>query len=419
MSNFLKEDYVRIKHPSGLNVLIWKKPGFSTVEAFFAAKYGSVNTRFKTVDNDDYVTTPEGIAHFLEHKLFENEDCDAFELYAQTGASANAYTSEDHTAYYFATSEDYKKPLEILLNFVQKPYFTEETVQKEQGIIAQEIKMLEDSPERKCYCNLLKALYKNNPIRVDIAGTVDSISRINADLLYKCYNTFYNLHNMTLAVAGDVDVEEIKKICDKCLIPAEDKKLEPYFPDEPEEVYQKEINESAQVGIPIFNIGFKTQKFSGDELIKTDIAASIILQVLFGSSSELYQQMLDEGLINSNFNYFTTFNIHGDYIPIITGESENPELVYDKCMDAVNNAKKNGLDRKMFEIIKKAKYSSFIRGYDDIDTCATLLLTADFLNVDVFEPSKALMEISYEDCMKAMNILFDTDKTAISIIDNK
>ena len=203
------ESYVKIKHPSGLDVLIWKMPGFSTVEALFGTNYGSVNTRFKTGESEQFIEVPEGIAHFLEHKLFENEDCDVFDLYAETGANANAYTTFDHTAYTFSTSGDYKKPLEILLSFVQKPYFTQKTVDKEQGIIAQEIKMLEDSPERKCFFNLLKAMYKNHPIRVDIAGSVESISNINASLLYDCYNTFYNLHNMALSIAGNVDEDEI------------------------------------------------------------------------------------------------------------------------------------------------------------------------------------------------------------------
>ena len=250
------ESYVKITRPPGLDGLIWKMEGFSTVEALFGAKYGSINTRFKTADSDEYIDVPEGIAHFLEHKLFENEDCDVFDLYAQTGANANAYTTFDHTAYTFSTSGDYKKPLEILLTFVQNPYFTQETVDKEQGIIAQEIKMLDDSPERRCFFNLLKAMYKNHPIRIDIGGTVESIKKINADLLYDCYKTFYNLHNMTLSVAGNVDEDEVIRACDEFLIPVEDKKLDSFFDDEPDEVYKKEVVEHFSVGMPIFNIGF-------------------------------------------------------------------------------------------------------------------------------------------------------------------
>lgn len=174
--------------------------GFSSVEALFGTKYGSINTMFKTSDDAEYTTVPEGIAHFLEHKLFENEDCDVFELYAKTGASANAFTSFDKTCYIFSSSHNYQDSLRILLDFVQKPYFTKENVDKEQGIIGQEIKMTNDNPDWRLFFNLLRGMYHNHPVKIDIAGTVESIAEIDADLLYKCYNTFYNLNNMVLSI---------------------------------------------------------------------------------------------------------------------------------------------------------------------------------------------------------------------------
>lgn len=199
-SERLGESYSVFHHPSGLDVLVWKMEGFTTTEAIFATKYGSIYNCFKTKDSKDFINVPEGIAHFLEHKLFENEDTDVFDLYAKTGANANAFTSFDETAYTFSCSENWEDSLEILLDFVQKPYFTEQSVAKEQGIIGQEIKMCADSPERQCFYNLLKALYVNHPIKIDIAGTVDTIAEITPDLLYECYYTFYNLHNMVLAI---------------------------------------------------------------------------------------------------------------------------------------------------------------------------------------------------------------------------
>ena len=192
------DEYTLIRHKSGLDILVWEMEGYSTTEALFGTKYGSVNTKFKTAGDSGYTVVPEGIAHFLEHKLFENEDCDVFELYAKTGASANAYTSFDKTCYLFSCSENYKESLDILLSFVQAPYFTQETVEKEQGIIAQEIKMCNDNPGNRVFYNMLRCLYHEHPVKIDIAGTVESIQKIDADLLYKCYNTFYNLHNMVL-----------------------------------------------------------------------------------------------------------------------------------------------------------------------------------------------------------------------------
>ena len=412
------ESYVKIKHSSGLDILIWKMPGFSTTHAFFATKYGSVNTKFRTSENEDFVEVPEGIAHFLEHKLFENEDCDVFDLYAPTGANANAYTTFDHTAYTFGTSGDYKKPLEILLNFVQKPYFTQQTVDKEQGIISQEIKMCNDSPDRKCFFNLLKAMYKNHPVKIDIVGTVESISKINSDLLYDCYNTFYNLNNMALSIAGNVDEETIIKICDECLIPAKQQKLECDFKNEPYEVYKKEITEHFEVGQPIFNIGFKTKGFKIDELVKMEAASAILMQMMFSSISPLYKELLDEGLINSPLSY-ENFDCEGMMACIISGESKEPKTVLNKCIQTVENAKKNGLDRNQFEMLKRSKYGGTIRDFNNVENCASVMMYCNLMGINVFDISEAQAKLTYEDCMKALEILFDTDNVAISIVDNK
>lgn len=409
------ESYVKIQHPSGLDVLIWEMKDFSTVEALFATKYGSINTRFKTCESKEFIEVPEGIAHFLEHKLFENEDCDVFDLYAETGANANAYTTFDHTAYTFSTSGDYKKPLEILLSFVQKPYFTQKTVDKEQGIIAQEIKMCNDSPDRKCFFNLLKAMYKNHPVRIDIAGTVDSIAKINAPLLYDCYNTFYNLHNMVLSIAGNVDEAEVMKICDKFLIPAEDKNLETTFEDEPEQVYKKEITENFTVGVPLFNIGFKLPAFKGRELVRMEITTAILMQMMFGTISPFYKDLFDDGLINSQFSY-ENFHTDGVNACILSGESKDPYAVFEKSAETIKNVQKRGLDREQFEMLKKSKYGGIIRGFNNVGNCADLMMGTYFEGLDAFSVAEELADLTYEDCSKAVNTLFNTDNVSISII---
>ncbi|MEG2203785.1 MAG: pitrilysin family protein, partial [Oscillospiraceae bacterium] len=212
----LGESYTKIDHPSGLTLMLCPMKGFSTAYALFAARVGSIDDAFSLGDGA-YTEVPAGIAHFLEHKLFESEEGDAFDLYAKTGASANAYTSFDRTAYLFACTDHFAESLEILINLVTHPYFTEQTVQKEQGIIGQEIRMYEDDPEWRVYFNLLGALYHNHPIRVDIAGTVESISKISAETLYRCHQAFYNLNNMVLSVAGNFEIDTVLAACDRLL----------------------------------------------------------------------------------------------------------------------------------------------------------------------------------------------------------
>lgn len=409
------EQYYKISHPSGLDILVWEMDGFSTTEALFGTKYGSINTRFKTNKDADFVDVPEGIAHFLEHKLFENEDCDVFELYAKTGANANAYTSFDKTCYLFSCSDKYKESLEILLSFVQEPYFTEATVQKEQGIIGQEIRMCDDNPNWRVFFNLLRALYKNHPVRIDIAGTVESIAKIDADLLYRCYNTFYNLNNMVLSIAGNVKVDEVLEIADKYLKPCEDIKLETAFPEEPEEINQREVVQKLPVGMPLFNIGFKAKPSSGKELVRNEMLASIALSLIAGSTSPLYKEMFDDGLINSSF-FSEVFTGDGYFVNILGGESKNPDEVFKKVIAEIERVKVDGLDKERFEIIKKSKYGQIIRSFNNVEACASLMLNSHFIGVDAFETLETLATIKLEDVQNSLSELFDTSKAAISII---
>ena len=216
-NEILGEGYYSIDHKSGLKILVYPKPEYTSTYAVFGTKYGSIDTRFKRSDTESFTEIPAGTAHFLEHKLFESEELDAFQRYAKTGASANAYTSFDRTCYLFACTGHFKENFEILLDFVRHPYFTEATVQKEQGIIGQEIDMYKDSPEWECLFNLLECLYHKHPVKIDIAGTKESIAEITAEMLFSCYETFYNLSNMALAVAGKTTVEEVLEIADRLL----------------------------------------------------------------------------------------------------------------------------------------------------------------------------------------------------------
>lgn len=407
---------LHVKHQTGLDIYIMEMPDFHSAYALFGTKYGSVNTMFRLNGEQDFAQVPEGIAHFLEHKLFENEDTGAFEQYAKTGAIANAYTSFDRTAYLFMCSENFNPSLEILLNFVQHPYFTQETVDKEQGIIAQEIRMNEDEPGWKLFFNSLKCMYHKHPVRIGIAGTVESIQEINADLLYRCYHTFYNLHNMVLSVAGNIKAEEVLEICDRLLIPCEDHKLEQVFPEEPYEVYQHEVIDTAPVGVPLFSLDFKLKPKSGTELLKAELLAELALDTLFCASTEIYQTMLEENLINFGFGVDSPFTGNGFFTVGIGGESRNPREVRRRIFEVIENAKKNGFDQQAFERLRKAKYGNLIRSMDSVESNASMMLDCYMCGIRPFTPAAVLAEVTYEEALQFLRDEIDTENTVLSVV---
>ena len=410
------EEYYYIKHPSGLDIMVWKMDNYSTTHALFGTKYGSINTKFKTSKDKDFVTVPEGIAHYLEHKLFENEDCDVFSLYAKTGASANAYTSFDKTCYLFSCTDKFEESLRILLSFVQKPYFTKETVEKEQGIIGQEIRMYDDNANWRVFFNMLTGIYQNHPVKIDIAGTVESIAKIDADLLYKCYHTFYNLNNMVLSIAGNVNVDEVLKICDELLKPCENLQLQTDFEEEPETVAKKEVTQKLEVATPLFNIGFKAKPSSGIEGIKAEIETNIVLSLIADESSNLYKKLYEDGLINSTFSN-EVFNGDGYFCSIFGGESRNPHEVLSKIIAEIERAKVEGLDKDLFESIKKSYYGSQIREYNNVEAVATSMINAKMDGVTPFDIIETIANVTFEDVQKRLLKQLNTENVTISIIE--
>lgn len=405
-----------IKHHSGLEIYICEMNGFSTTEALFGTKYGSINTMFKTKGDKEYTTVPEGIAHFLEHKLFENEDCDAFEQYAKTGANANAYTSFDRTCYLFSCSDNYLDSLRILLGFVQNPYFTQETVDKEQGIIGQEIKMTNDNPGWKVLFNLLEAMYHNHPVKIDIAGTIESIAKIDAELLYKCYNTFYNLHNMVLVLAGNVKTDDALKVCDELLKTKENPELDTVFPDEPYEIVKNEIYGSLPVGMPIFNIGIKCRPLKGYDRLKANMECYIAGSVLSDASAPLYKRLMDEELINSSFE-FEVFDGDGYFALIFSGESSDPKKVMSYITEEIERVKTEGLDKTLYDSIKKSTYGGIIKDSNNVEATASGLMSAFMAEVQPYDDIKVLSEMTYEDVQKTLIERFDTKNMALSVIE--
>ncbi len=399
-------------HKSGLQVIVWPMPEASSAYAVFATKYGSVYNVLPTADGGTE-EVPEGIAHYLEHKLFESEKGDAFRQFAETGASANAYTTFDRTAYMFHASENILPSLDILLEFVQDPYFTPETVQKEQGIIGQEIRMGEDMPGRRVLFNMLKGLFHNHPVRVDIAGTVESIAKITPELLYRCYYRYYNLHNMCLVVAGHITPDEVMDACDRLLKPAEEWVPDNYVINEPATAAQTYVEDHMAVAAPLFYIGFKEPVV--EHTPKSLAGARMLIDLITGKSSPLYTRLLEEGLINDQFEveYFGG----PDYgIWLFGGESADPKRVRDLIADEIVRLQREGLNADDVEAVRRGAYGRLVAGLDDPSDCAELILSHIVDGVEPLSELNALAEITIEDLTQQLNQRFNAEACTLSVV---
>ena len=413
-NELLNEKYYDIDHPSGLKILVMPKENYSSTYAIFATKYGSIDTMIQMSDGS-FKEIPEGTAHFLEHKLFESEDLDAFERFAKTGASANAYTSFERTGYLFSCSANFKKNLEILLDFVQNPYFTQATVEKEQGIIGQEIDMYKDAPDWEVMFNCLRTMYHNLPVRIDIAGTQESIAQITAKTLYGCYDNFYNLHNMVLAVAGNADVDEIVEVADKVLKPVEGKMAQRKVIDEPEEVIDSYIEEKLSVATPQFMFGFKESWDTPERTTKEEISMEILLDMISGQSSELYKRLFDGKLINNSFGfeYFTGF---GYSCVLFAGESNDPKKVAEEIVGEIGKFRETGFDKTAFERTKKKLYGRMIMGMNDIEGIANNMAVSYFAGEDVFTDFEIFKTVTLDDVNDIFKKTLDENRSVLSVI---
>ena len=408
------ESYVRAEHSSGLTVYILEKPQYNSAYAIFGTKYGSIDNCF-SVDGEK-CEVPEGIAHFLEHKLFESEDGDAFTKYAETGAYANAFTSFDKTCYLFSCSNRFYDNLGILLNFVQSPYFAEKTVQKEQGIIGQEITMYDDSPAWRVMFNMLRCMYKNHPVRIDIAGTVESISHISADLLYKCYNTFYNPGNMFICIAGNVETEKVLEIINKSIKTTEKKQIERIMPIEPAEVVTDYVEQSLEVAQPMFCFGYK-ENADRKPTVKERVCTGILLEMISGDASPLYEELINEGLINDEFS-FEYFTGEGYSAVIFEGESQNPKKVAEKIKREIERLKTDGINKKLFSAVRCGMYGNAIRVFNSVEGIAMQFVDCAANGSGLFDEIKYLKSVTAEDVYKRLNLL-ENDKTVLSVINPK
>ena len=413
-NDLLNEQYYEIDHSSGLKIFVMEKPDYSGAFALFGTKYGSVDTCFRIKGEENYTSVPEGIAHFLEHKLFESEELDAFERFNKTGASANAFTSFDRTCYLFQCSDNYKENLEILLDFVKAPYFTEETVQKEQGIIGQEIRMYQDDPDWQVLFNLLRGLYHNNPVRIDIAGTVESIAEINAELLYSCYRTFYNNSNMALAVAGNVKKDEVIAIADKILKKEEPVYYEQIIPEESDSAVTDYTEENMGVDMPKFAIGFKCIPPEKDT-VRDSLVTNLALDILLSKVSPLYCRLLDEGLINSSFGK-EYFNGRGFSCLLISGESNNPEKVRDEIIGEIKRIQADGISDEDFDISLKRMYGKDVFFFNDTDSLANNLIDSYFNGYGLFDTLDLYKSVTKQEVEKVIKEKFKEEGCCLSVI---
>ncbi len=411
----LQEEYYRYQHASGLDILLYPMAGYSSTYALFGAKIGSIDCAFKTAEDASFTEVPEGIAHFLEHKLFESEDGDAFSLFAKTGASANAYTSFDRTCYLFSSTSKFEESLKSLLQFVQDPYFTEETVQKEQGIIGQEIRMYEDDAGWRVFFNLLGALYHNHPVRIDIAGTSESIAKIDAALLHECYRTFYNLNNMTLAIAGNFDVQSALTVIEEGLKEGPKVTVIPKEIDEPEEICEASVSQNLAVSLPLFHIGYKEAPERGLSLLQKQLQFEVLLEIMCGESSVLYKELYDKGLINPSFSA-ETFTGRGYFAVIFGGESKDPQAVMTRLQEEIETFRQSGIEEDAFARTRKALYGRMVRGLNQVEGVANGLIAYHMADVNLFD-SIALMEsMTREDVNRLLQNSLLADRAALSII---
>jgi len=410
----VQDSYYSVKHPSGLRIFVYPKEGSNSTYAIFGTRYGSVDTSFRRSDEQEVSTVPEGIAHFLEHKLFESEDGDAFARYAKTGASANAYTSFDMTCYLFSCTENVYESLEILLDFVQSPYFTEQTVQKEQGIIGQEIRMYDDDPQWRVMFNLLKALYHHHPVKIDIAGTVESIAEITPEYLYRCYHTFYNLNNMALCVAGNIDPERVLELCDKMLKPSEPTQVDRIFEEEPAGVVQDRVEQKLSVTIPLFQLGFKepARRRNVQELAQTDV----LLELLASDASPLYRRLLDQNLINTASFGSEYFEGPGYAAVIFSGESKDPDTVAKETRDEIERLRKEGIPAEAFERARKAVYGRNVAALNSAEAIANAMISLTFAERELFSYIDALATVQLPDVQKRLEEQLLTENSALSVV---
>ena len=418
----IKEKVYIEKLENGLTIMIIPKSGIQKKYAIWGTNYGSVDNKFIVPGETDVTSVPDGVAHFLEHKMFEQENgTNSLDTLTKLGVNANAYTTTNHTAYLFECTENFYEALDELMDYLQHPYFTDENVEKEKGIIAQEINMYNDYPEWEVYMNAMKAMYHNNPVKIDIAGTVESISKIDKDVLYTCYNTFYHPSNMVMCFAGEFEPENLLEEVKKRLLPKKNEgEIKRIYVSEPEEIVKKEEIKKMEVSMPMFVIGIKDSIKGNNEIveettIKRHIAIEIILNLIIGKSSKLYKKLYEQGLLMEE--PYLDYEFDKTYRHItITGKSTDPKKILKNIQEEILNLKNNGIDETAFQRIKKMLYGRTVKEFTDVSDICRMFLNDYFKGINSFNYLENYKQISSSYTMQILEEVFKEEKTVISII---
>ncbi len=398
--------------PSGLTVIVRPMPGYSSVHAVYATKFGSIDRKFRLGENE--VDVPAGVAHFLEHKMFEDEDGDAFAKYAKTGANANAFTSFDRTCYIFTATEQIRESLDVLLGMVSHPYFTEATIAKEQGIIGQEIKMYDDSPDWRLVTGLCEGLYHAHPIRSDIAGTCESIAQITPEMLYDCCRAFYAPNNMVLAAAGNITMEELVDACVRAGLDkprAGDEKVRRLWPEEPLTVAVPYSEIKMAVSKPCFGIGFKEAPLESGDLA-TEALYDILCDVVCGGMSPLYRRLYDSGLVNPGFDG-EVMRVDGCCCLLFTGESDEPDTVQHMLLEEIERVRCEGVDEEIFTLCKNEKYGELLENLENAEDSASQIADFALSGQTVSQQIDMLAGLTLADANTAMRRILQKDRMAV------
>lgn len=418
-NKLVKEKVYIEKVESGFTIMCIPKANTRKKYAVCSVGYGSNYNKFLISKENREVEVPDGVAHFLEHKMFEQENgVNSLDALSSLGVDANAYTTNNHTAYLFECTNNFEEALDELLSYVQNPYFTDENVEKEKGIIAQEINMYDDDPEWKVYINCMKALYKNSPIRIDIAGSVESISHINKETLYECYNNFYVPENMVLVIVGDFNPEEtIEKVKNKITI-SNKMKAKIIETPEDEKINQKEISEEMDISLPIFTIGYKVNPVE-KEKVKRNLAIEILLEILFGQSSKCYKELYQNGLIFENL--WTSFEWSKEEYAhvLIQGKTVDKKKVKKIIEEKIEKLKQDGIDENAFERAKRKIYGIYVREFNEVSTTATLFVTNYFKQINPFDYIEKYKTLSKEYVEEILREVFNQEKMVESCINPK
>lgn len=414
----IKEKVYIEKLENGLTVMIVPRNTTNKKYVIWGTHFGSNDNHFIMPKTKEEVYVPDGVAHFLEHKMFEQESgINSLDTLMALGVDANAYTTNDHTAYLFETTDHFEEALDELMDYVQHPYFTDENVEKEKGIIAQEIGMYDDDPGWRLYINALDCMYKNNAIKIDIAGTVESISKIDKDVLYKCYNTFYHPSNMLLVVCGNFEPEKMLEGIKRRLIDKEKQgEIERIYPKEEDKINKTYNEEKMEVSMPLFMIGFK-DKINSKNKVQKHIVIEILMNMLIGKSSDLYQRLYKEGILLAQPDLDYEFT--DDYAHVlIGGQSKNPEKIKEELLKEIEKQKEK-FDEERFERMKKKLYGDYVVEYNNISDVSRMLLSDYFKGINSFDYIEQYQTVTKEYAQEILQEVFDEKRSILSVIKTK